>query len=42
MEKFVFKDGIKMFNLITLIFDLDESIGKLGILIFILLPCEFI
>jgi len=28
MEKFVFKDGVKMFNLITLIFDLDESMGK--------------
>jgi len=31
-----------MFNLITLNFGLDESMGKLGILIFILLPCEFI
>ena len=42
MEKFVFEDGVKMFNLITLIFYLDESMGKLGIFIFILLPCEFI
>ena len=42
MEKFIFEDGVKMFNLITLIFDLDESKGKLEILIFILLPCEFI
>jgi len=31
-----------MFNLITLIFCLNELMGKLGILIFILLPCEFI
>jgi len=29
-----------MFNLFTLNFGLDESMGKLGILIF--LPCEFI
>jgi len=29
MERFVFKDGVKMFNLITLIFYLDESMGEI-------------
>jgi len=42
MEKFIFEDGVRMFNLITLTFSLDESMGKLRILIIILLPCEFI
>jgi len=40
--KIHFDGKVKMFNLITLNFGLDESMGKLGILIFILLPCEFI
>jgi len=38
--KIYFDGEVKMFNLFTLNFGLDESMGKLGILIF--LPCEFI